>query len=214
MLHATIQSTIIHDIFQYIQTSDPGAVGARIAWLDTTNPLVPIWKRRNEANDAWIVMGGGGGGSVGSIKWEPATIETLLGDTQLAPAGTGIASGVGTVLGAEYDNGDTGNRYMFGMFQLDVTFGSSPTAGTLCTLYLIPATDGTNYNDGGGTVRPQNAVIGSFAMRAVNTQQRVTFIGIPLPPTKFKIFLVNGTDQAFPNSGSTVKMVPYGQAIV
>ena len=32
---------------------------------------------------------------------------------------------------------------------------------------------------------------------------------INLPPTKFKAFLLNKSGQAFPASGSTLKMIPY-----
>lgn len=35
----------------YIQSSDPGAVGAKVLWLDTTSGFV--FKKRNDANSGW-----------------------------------------------------------------------------------------------------------------------------------------------------------------
>jgi hypothetical protein len=50
----------IHDIFQYVQSTDPSGdvdfPGAKTNWLDTTTASSPIWKRRNDADNAWITM--------------------------------------------------------------------------------------------------------------------------------------------------------------
>lgn len=117
-------------------------------------------------------------------------------------------------LGAEYDN--TSGLYMFGLFELNVTFGSAPTAGTTVDLYIIPAPDGTNYDDavtGAAGSAPVTSFAGVFPLRAVTSAQKVpcgvASSLINLPPTKFKVFVINRSGQAFPASGSTVKMVPY-----
>lgn len=55
-LHKNAALLELHDLFRYIQSGDPGAVGAGVNWLDTTDPDAPIWKRRNDADDGWIVM--------------------------------------------------------------------------------------------------------------------------------------------------------------
>jgi hypothetical protein len=117
-------------------------------------------------------------------------------------------------LGAEYDNAT--NLYISAVFELSVTFGSAPTAGSTVDLYIIPAPDGTNYDDavtGAAGSAPATAYAGGFPLRAVTTLQRVPLgIGlsgpVPLPACKFKAFLLNRSGQAFPASGSTLKMVP------
>ena len=145
---------------------------------------------------------------MGSIKLEAAAISTIA-TTEL----NSLANNAGA-LGAEYDNAT--NLYLFGLFELNVTFGSAPTAGNTVDLYLIPAPDGTNYDDavtGASGQAPSPAYVGSFPLRAVTTAQKVPLgLGLALvnlPPTKFKTFLLNKSGQAFPASGSTVKMIAY-----
>lgn len=143
-----------------------------------------------------------------SIKLEAAAISSIA-TTEL----NSLANNAG-VLGAEYDN--SAGLYMFGVFELNVTFGTNPTAGNTVDLYLIPAPDGTNYDDavtGASGAAPITTYVGGFPVRAVTTAQKVPLgLGltlINLPPTKFKAFLLNKSGQAFPASGSTLKMVPY-----
>ena len=144
-----------------------------------------------------------------SIKLEQAAI-TSLATTEL----NSLANNAGA-LGAEYDNAT--NDYIFGLFELNVTFGSAPTAGNTVDLYLIPAPDGTNYDDaitGAAGSAPATAYAGGFPLRAVTTAQKIPLgLGaqgyIPLPPTKFKVFVVNKSGVAFPASGSTIKMIPF-----
>ncbi len=53
LLHSL--STSIHKAM-YIQTSDPGAVGAKVMWTDITSLPYSI-KRRNDANSGWDTLG-------------------------------------------------------------------------------------------------------------------------------------------------------------
>lgn len=58
--HSTLTALQLHEAFHYVQTSDPGAVGAGKYWLDTTaSPYV--LKRRNAGNSAWVTIGASGG---------------------------------------------------------------------------------------------------------------------------------------------------------
>ena len=143
-------------------------------------------------------------------KWSAAAI-TTLSSTEL----NSLASAAGA-LGVEYDNAT--NDYPFGIFELTVTFGSAPTAGKTVDLYLIPATDGTNYSttiNGAGGYAQSTSYVGSFPLQAVTTLQRLNVGGIGargtlfLPPTKFKAYILNTSGVAFPASGSTLKMVAY-----
>lgn len=148
-----------------------------------------------------------------SVKYEAGSIQTLA-STELNSLANGSSA-----LGAEYDNAT--NLYMWGLFEINVTWGTNPTAGALVNLYLIPAPDGTNYDDGSGSVAPPvTAYIGGFPVRAVTSAQKVQLGGpgvpalVPLPPTKFKAVVTNNSGQAFPASGSTLKMVPYRLQVV
>ncbi len=152
-----------------------------------------------------------------SIKWEAAAIVSLA-TTELNSLANNAA-----VLGVEYDN--SVNLYEAGLFELNVTISPAPTANAALELYLVPAPDGTNYDDGGaaGPVAQLNTYVGSFVVRAVTTAQKMT-LGLPgalgspslilLPPTKFKGLLYNKSGQALPASGSTLKFVPYRRQVV
>lgn len=150
-----------------------------------------------------------------SLKLEAAAI-TSIATTELNSLANGSAA-----LGAEYDN--SSNLYLFGYFELNVTFGTNPTAGSLINLYLIPAPDGTNYDDnttGASGVAPSTVYVGGFPLRAVTSAQKIPLTGglhqghIMLPPLKFKPFLINNSGQSFPASGSTLKLVPFRYQIV
>lgn len=126
-----------------------------------------------------------------------------------------LANNAACIATSGYDNGT--NLYIYGLFELNVTFAVAPTANSLVELYLIPAPDGTNYDDGSATgpITPVTTFVGGFPLRAVTTAQKVPLgvsgapFLIPLPPVPFKAMLYNKSGQAFPASGSTLKMVAY-----
>lgn len=133
-----------------------------------------------------------------TLKWSAGTIQTLL-TTELNSLTDGSISSAS----AAYDN--TSGLYMFADFQVDVTFGSNPTAGSPLTLYLLPSLDGTNYEKTGVS----GAVVAGWQLEATTSQQLLVARGIVLPPTKFKVQLKNNSGVTTPSSGSTVKMLPY-----
>ena len=143
-------------------------------------------------------------------KWSAGTLTTLA-STEL----NSLANAAGA-LGVAYDN--TTNLLPFGMFELTVTFGSAPTAGKTVDLYIVPTINGTNYSTnvtGASGYAQSTSYVGSFPLQAVTTLQRLNVGGIGfrgtlfLPPTKFKAFILNSSGQAFPASGSTLKLLPY-----
>lgn len=144
-----------------------------------------------------------------SIKWDPAAIVTAAGAALNSLANNAVA------LSDEIDN--TSGLYMFAMCELNVTFGSAPTAGSTWDLYLIPAMDGTNYSDvttGASGSAPASCYAGGFPLRAVTTAQRIPLgVGlsgpIPVPPGKFKFALRNGGGQAAAAANNTLKVVLY-----
>lgn len=144
----------------------------------------------------------------GSTKWEAAAQATVA-STELNSLANGSAA-----LGAEYDN--SSGLYIRGIFELNVTFGTNPTANSLINVYLVPAPDGSNYDDsvtGAGGSAPVTGYIGGFPLRAVTSAQKVPLgIGlqtIEIPPMKFKLLVLNNSGQSFPASGSTILLTPY-----
>ena len=137
------------------------------------------------------------------IKWQNGTI-TSLATTALNSLANGSAA-----LSDEYDNAT--NQYIYGLLELTVTWGTNPTAGNLVNFYLEVAPDGTNYSDDQSI---SSAYLGGVPVRAVTSLQRLPLgLGMSgpifLPPTKFKVRVVNNSGQAFPASGSTLKIMPY-----
>lgn len=106
--------------------------------------------------------------------------------------------------------------HLLGDFELVVTFGTNPTAETTIDLYLVRAADGTNYEDGDASLRPNpNAFVGSFPLRAVTTAQRMVLRDVPLPPGLWKAVIHNnGTGQSFASSGNTLKVRPHNRQVV
>lgn len=59
--HELLTGEQLHEAFQYVAASDPGAVGAGKYWLDTSGDPY-VLKRRNGTDDGWITVGSAGGG--------------------------------------------------------------------------------------------------------------------------------------------------------
>src|SRR4051812_21400076 len=106
---------------------------------------------------------------------------------------TAVLQATGT--NAAFDNTavlGTGSMF-WGDFELNVTFGSAPTANKTVDLYLIPLAQatGTTYWDSSLTALPSALFVGSWTVRAVTTAQIIGFRGVPLPPQKFILLLNN-----------------------
>jgi hypothetical protein len=123
-----------------------------------------------------------------------------------------------TVLGAAFDDtaGQAGDGATLCDVELVVTFGAAPTANTSVNVWFLMAQDGTNYEsyltaqDATPSTTPPKArrpdVI--LPLDAVTTLQRIVR-RVPIPWGKFKPLLKDdGTGQAFPASGSTLKLRP------
>lgn len=139
-----------------------------------------------------------------SFKLEAGTFTGLM-TTEL----NSLASGSGIIGNTVYDNSLTANLWMWGMLELIVTFGVAPTAGRVIEVYLIPATDGTNYADASNTTPPYGLLAGAWPVQASTSQQRIVTPYAPLSPVPFKPFVRNQTDQAFAASGNIVSIKPY-----
>lgn len=120
--------------------------------------------------------------------------------TELNSLGSGSYSGLGTA----YDN--SSGLYLFG--KLVITLASlNPTTGAYLLPFMVPAVDGTNYDDAPSSTQPGaqhrmpivNLATGS-ATKLATTEM------FDLGPEKIKFALLNGAGAALAASGSTVKL--------
>jgi hypothetical protein len=114
-------------------------------------------------------------------------------------------------LGSVIDNNINKDRWA--SLELQFTFSIAPVAGKVFELYLLYATDDTNYEDGDAApTDPVKVRAGVFGVRAVTTAQRVSLTNIPLAPFKFKCLLKSELAQ---NATSvTLNMYSYSEELV
>jgi hypothetical protein len=143
-----------------------------------------------------------------TIKLEAGTLTLLNNSTEL----NSLASNARVLINTAFDNSNSANLHLAALFELSVTWASNPTAGGKIPLYLIPCLDGTNYayNVTGSDPAPELCV-GYFTVAAATARQVMVLavnLGL-LPPVLFKAYIRNGSSQAMPASGSTLKILPY-----
>lgn len=113
---------------------------------------------------------------------------------------------------AAIENNSTLDQYAD--FELVATFASAPTADKTVDLYIVRSVDGTNYEDASATRPPAGGFVGSFVLDAVATVQRKVIPGVMLPPTTFKLLIVNKSGQAMTASGHTLRGDFYNQQVI
>lgn len=125
-----------------------------------------------------------------------ASIATAL-STELNSLGNGSSSSASAAI----DN--TSNLDLLVDLVLTVaTQGSARGAAAVVEVYLMPAVDGTNYDD---AVRNVAELVAVFTLDATTTARQVTRRDIPIPPGLFKLVAYNGTGQPLAASGNTLK---------
>lgn len=103
----------------------------------------------------------------------------------------------------------TSTSFQLGQYELNVTFGTAPSANTSIFVWLLQETDGTNFEDGSASVTPTRNPDLVFSVRAVTTAQRIACIA-ELPPGPIRALVRNnGTGVAFASSGNTLTVRPY-----
>ena len=116
-----------------------------------------------------------------------------------------LASDTYSAAGNEIANQTNLDKY--GKAEIQVTFGTAPAAGGFLVLVMVTAPDGTNYEDGGGSVDPgAHRYVASVPVRVATTAQRLTTHIFDLEPAKTKFMILNRTNQTLPASGSIVKL--------
>jgi hypothetical protein len=148
-----------------------------------------------------------------TAKWTtPITIETVMGADL-----NSLATAAGEVAGGASPTNLTADSLMWADLELAVTFGVAPTANSIVECYLVRQIDSTNYEDytrGASAVGPSNGFAGAFMLRAVTSAQRVILPMVALPPTDFRILLINRSGQTMAASGNTLKMRRYSEQAV
>jgi hypothetical protein len=135
------------------------------------------------------------------VKWNGWTDRGTILTTEL----NSLTDTSRTAVGSEINNGS--NKDQYGKVEVQVTFGSNPNATGYLELYAVTAPDGTNYEDGSSSVDPgPHRLVAYIPVRATTSAQRLTSPIFGLEPSKTKFILRNKSGQAFPSSGSTVKL--------
>jgi hypothetical protein len=152
--------------------------------------------------------------AVGGSSSPPAGKWSALGSPVTLIAGTALNALANNtnVLGSAYDNSLAANRYQLAKVTLDVRGASAFTASAFVKVWLLPLTgNGTDYEDGAVGTTPARDPDIEFALRAVNTQQRIVEAIAVLPPGSFKPLLRNEGGQAFTSSNTenVLTMEPY-----
>lgn len=141
-----------------------------------------------------------------TIKYEaPASTSTIL-TTELNSLGDGANK-----LSSAISNDAAGELYLYMDIEIYVaTQASARAADARVDVYILEELDGSNYTYGGDSDDPpDNAWVGAFIFDAATTARYNHLRGIPLPPTDFKILIINETGQAFASSGNTLKIAKY-----
>lgn len=137
-----------------------------------------------------------------AIKWE--SLYAARGDV-LTTELNALANGSRTAAGSAVDNG--ANLDQYAAVQLDVDFVSAPSSGAYVDVFMVRALDGTNYEDGSASVDPgTHTLVAVIPVRADTAAQKLMSRQFVLPPCPVKFILGNRTGQAFPATGSTLKL--------
>lgn len=137
---------------------------------------------------------------------------TLILGADVAPTLKNLSSSANK-LGSEFDNSAANQKWQYADFELLCRGAAAFTASTTVKLWLIDSLDATNYEDGGDSVTPARPADAQFYLRAVDTAQRMTVVGLILPPGKFKPLVRNEGGQAFTNTDAenVLRMRPYNE---
>lgn len=120
------------------------------------------------------------------------------------------------VLGAAIDFTAAGvdrKQYM----DIDVYLASvdwSAQSSPAIYIWLLPRTDGTNFEDGTASIDPARAPDKVVAMREVNGAQRLFTRLLLTTPDQGKLLIGNRSGVALASSGNTVKYYIYGEELV
>lgn len=95
-------------------------------------------------------------------------------------------------------------------FLTGAAFGTAPTANTGMSIWFLRESDGTNYEDGGTSLTPARPPDCVLPLENQNSSAQRLIREAKLPPGAPKILIKNdGSGQALPSSGNTLKIRPF-----
>jgi hypothetical protein len=141
-----------------------------------------------------------------TIKLEAPASQASILTTEL----NSLADG-GNKTSSALSNDAAGELYLYADFELYIAAqGSNRADDARVDLYILVEQDASNYTYGGDSLDPpDNAYVGTFLFDVATAARYNHIRGIPLPPTDFKVLLINETGQAFASSGNTLKWIKY-----
>ena len=134
-------------------------------------------------------------------KWARGTTDTLLSTelNSIANNNNAIKSSAVTL---------STESYVLAEVELRVQFGGTPTANTSISVWFLREIDGTNFEDGSGSITPARNPDVVIPVRATSNAQRIIKSCV-LPPGSFIPLIRNdGTGQSLAASGNTLKVRP------
>jgi hypothetical protein len=139
------------------------------------------------------------------IKYGDLQSEETILSTEMNTLGDGANKTSGV-----FSNDDAAELDLFATFELALAATSSRSDDAHVKIYILPASDGTNYATGGDSTDPLEndlAVVLSFdtGSGAARTMAR----DVPLPPLNFKVLVMNELGVSFASSGNVLTMRRY-----
>lgn len=143
---------------------------------------------------------------MGTTKWEAPQSATTILSTGLNSLGDGA-----NAISAAQSNDAAGELYLYADFELYIAATSARAADARVELYILIELDGSNYSYGGTALDPAPSMhVGDFQFDASGTAARYAHIrGVLLPPTDYKVLLINELGVAMASSGNTLKISEY-----
>jgi len=141
---------------------------------------------------------------MGETTWTAYTGPTSYLTTEL-----NTLANNGNKLGAAIDNSSNRDWYI----DIEVCLASvdlSAQTNPAIYIWLLPRTDGTNFEDGGDSVNPARSPDDIIPLREVNGAQRVFSRLLALTPDQSKILIGNRAGAALAGTLNTVKHNIYG----
>lgn len=136
-------------------------------------------------------------------QWSPVSPISLM-TTEL----NALAAGGTADQAADFDNNVSTARYMLGLLTLDIDYVTAPVANGEIAVYARYRIDGTNLSDAASL---EAMFIGSFRVQNTTARQGLVMSAWPftLSPVIQRMRLVNNTSQAFPATGTVLRLIPW-----
>jgi hypothetical protein len=112
-----------------------------------------------------------------------------------------LANGSNCTASSALDN--TSDLHLYHDLTLTLGTQTARSAGAFVAVFIVPAIDGSNYDDTNEvTASPPVAI---FSLDAATTARQCSQFNVPVPPALFKYFVRNATGQAFASSGNLLE---------